>query len=82
MEAAEEVPTTLSKISWLKEGKAVLHSLYANMVVTLRWLLDPDGPLEWAFHTVLMHPRRATQGLHPVGGRYRSLGRVQLRVCN
>jgi hypothetical protein len=40
MEAAEEVPTTLSKISWLKEGKAVLHSAYANMaamVARLRW---------------------------------------------
>ena len=40
MEAAEEVPTTLSKISWLREGKAVLHSAYANMAALVarpRW---------------------------------------------
>jgi hypothetical protein len=30
-EAVEEVPTTLQKISWLKEGKAVLLSAYAHM---------------------------------------------------
>ena len=40
-------------------GSELKFSAYANMSVLLR-LLDPDGPPEWAFHQVSMHPRRAT----------------------